>query len=236
MPVLATTKAVETEIPEERSCYECNECIREDEKCRSSLSTENKIDYANCVTSMQNFFILKWKGLEVKSILHLVYTHYSPHKGKGTSLRNGWPSVCDSNGKYGSEKSCHYRKQKSYQKVIWSCPRDTGTCLKSLLGIKRNQFSSVAQSCATPCDPTNHSTPGLPVHHKLPEFAQTHAHRVGDAIQPSHRLLSPSPPAPNPSQHQGLFQWVNSSLEVAKVLEFQLQHQSFQWTPRTDLL
>ena len=79
------------------------------------------------------------------------------------------------------------------------------------------QFSSVAQSCPTLCDPMNCSTPGLPVHHKLPEFTQTHAHRVGDAIQPSHPLSSPSPPAPNPSQHQGLFQWVNSSHEVAKI-------------------
>ena len=67
------------------------------------------------------------------------------------------------------------------------------------------QFSSVAQSCPTLCDPMNHSTPGLPVHHQLPEFAQTHAHRVGDAIQPSHPLLSASSPALNPSQHQGLF-------------------------------
>ena len=98
------------------------------------------------------------------------------------------------------------------------------------------QFSPAAQMCLTLCDPMNCSTPGLPVHHKLPEFTQTHAHRVGDAIQPSHPLSSPPPPAPNPSQHQGLFQWVNSSNEVAKVLEFQLQHQSFQWTPRTDLL
>ena len=79
------------------------------------------------------------------------------------------------------------------------------------------QFSSVAQSCPTLCDPMNRSTPGLPVHHQLPDFTQTHAHRVGDAIQPSHPLSSP-PPAPNPSQHQGLFQWVNSSHEVAKVL------------------
>ena len=74
--------------------------------------------------------------------------------------------------------------------------------------------------------------PGHPVHHQLPEFTQTHIHWVGDAIQPSHPLLSSSPPAPNPSQNQGLFQWVNSSHEVAKILEFQLQHQSFQWTPR----
>ena len=82
----------------------------------------------------------------------------------------------------------------------------------------------------------NRSMSGLTVHHQLPEFTQTHAHRVGDAIHPPHPLSSPSPPAPNPSQHQGLFQWVNSSHEIAKVLEFQLQHQSFQWTPRTDLL
>ena len=84
------------------------------------------------------------------------------------------------------------------------------------------QFSSVAQSCPTLCDPMNHSTPGLPVHHQLQEFTQTHVHRVGDAIQPSHPLSSPSPPAHNPSQHQSLFQWVNSLHEVAKVLEFQL--------------
>ena len=99
-----------------------------------------------------------------------------------------------------------------------------------------HQFSSVAQWCPTLCDPMNHSKPGLPVHHQLLEFTQIHVHWVGDAIQPSHSLSSPSPPAPNPSQHQGLFQWVNSSHEVAKVLEFQLQHQSSQWTPRSDLL
>ena len=98
------------------------------------------------------------------------------------------------------------------------------------------QFSSASQSCPTLCNSMNRSTPGLPVHHQLPEFTQTHIHRVGDAIQPSHPLLFPSPPAPNPSQHQSLFQWVNSSHEVAKVLEFQLQHQSFQWIPRIDLL
>ena len=85
-----------------------------------------------------------------------------------------------------------------------------------------DQIRSVAQSCPTLCDPMNCSTPGLPVHHQLPEFTQTHVHRVSDAIQPSHSLLSPSPPAPNPSQHQSLFQGVNSSHEVAKVLEFEL--------------
>ena len=72
--------------------------------------------------------------------------------------------------------------------------------------IQSHQFSSVTQLCPTLCDPMNHSTPGLPVHHKLLEFTQTHVHRVSDAIQPSHPLPSPSPPAPNPSQHQSLFQ------------------------------
>ena len=81
------------------------------------------------------------------------------------------------------------------------------------------QFSSVTQLCPTLCDPMNRSTPGLPVHHHLPEFTQIHVHWVSDAIQPSHPQSSPSPPAPNPSQHQGLFQWVSSSHEVAKVLE-----------------
>ena len=85
-----------------------------------------------------------------------------------------------------------------------------------------DQFSSVAQSCLTLWDPMNHTTPGLPVHHQLLEFTETHVHQVSDAIQLSHHLSSPSPPAPNPSQHQSLFQWVNSSHEVAKVLEFQL--------------
>ena len=80
------------------------------------------------------------------------------------------------------------------------------------------------------------STPGFPVHHQLLEPTQTHVHHVGDAIQPSHCLLSPSPPTFNISQHQGLFQWVSSSHQVAKVLEFQLQHQSFQWIFRTDFL
>ena len=97
-------------------------------------------------------------------------------------------------------------------------------------------MSSVAQLCPTLCDPMDYSMSGFPDHHQLPNFAQTHVHRVSDAIQPSHPLLSPSPPALNLSQHQGLFKSVSSSHEVARVLEFELQHQSFQWIPRTDLL
>ena len=108
-------------------------------------------------------------------------------------------------------------------------------CSTSLI-ISSVQFSSVTQSCPTLCDPMNRSTPGLPVHHQLPEFMQTHVHQVSDAIQPSHPLSSPFLPAPNPSQHQSLFQWVNSSHEVAKVLEFQLQHPSLHRNPRAELL
>ena len=97
-----------------------------------------------------------------------------------------------------------------------------------------DQFTSISQSCPTLFDPMDCSMLGLPVHHQLAELAQTHVHRVSDAIQPSHPLLSPSPPAFNFSQHQGLFQWVSYLHQVVKVLEF--QHQSFQWAPRTDLL
>ena len=82
------------------------------------------------------------------------------------------------------------------------------------------QLNSVAQLCPTLCNPMNRSMPGLPVHHQLLEFNQTHVHQVGDATQPSHPLSSPSPPAANPSQHQGLFQWVNSLHEVAKYWSF----------------
>ena len=100
------------------------------------------------------------------------------------------------------------------------------------------QFSSVQSLSHVWLFVTSWTTamPGLPVHHQLPEFTQIHVHQVGDAIQPSHPMSSPSPPALNLSQHQGLFKWVSSSHQVAKLLEFQLQHQSFQWTPRTDLL
>ena len=108
-----------------------------------------------------------------------------------------------------------------------------------------NQFSSspkavsccsVTQLYPTLCDPMNCKTPGLPVHHQIPELAQTHVHWVSDAIQPSHFLSSPSPPAFNLSQHQGLSQWVSSSHQVTKVLELQLQRQSFQWIFRVDFL
>ena len=106
----------------------------------------------------------------------------------------------------------------------------------SKLRMSALQFSSVTQSCLTLCSPMDCSTPGLPVHHQLPEPTQTHVHSVSDAIQPSHSRSSPFPPVFDFSQHQGLFQWTGSSHQVAKVLEFQLKHQSFQWIFRTDFL
>ena len=110
-----------------------------------------------------------------------------------------------------------------------------GNYIKKYL-VLSDQFSSVTQSCPTLCNPIDCSMPGLPVHHQLPELTQTHVHWVGDAIQSSHPLSSPSPPTLNLSQHQCLFQWVNSSHEVVKVLELQLQHHSFQRNPRADPL
>ena len=97
-------------------------------------------------------------------------------------------------------------------------------------------FCSVTQSCLTLCNPMDHIMPGLPVHHQLPKFTQTHVHWIGDTIQPSHPLSSPFPTAFNLSQHRGLFKWASSLHQVAKVLEFQVQNQSFQWIIRTDFL
>ena len=111
---------------------------------------------------------------------------------------------------------------------LWSTVKRNWSFLISV------QFSSVSQSCPTLWNPMDCSTPGFPVHHQLLEFTQTHVHWISDAIQPSHPLSFPSAPAFNLSQHQGLFQWVSSSNQVAKVLEFQLQHQSFQWKFRVD--
>ena len=109
--------------------------------------------------------------------------------------------------------------------------------------IQSVQFSSVTWLCPALCDPVDCSTPGFPVHYQLLEPTQTYVHWAGDAIQLSHplsspspHLSSPSPPAFNLSQQQGLFQWVNSSHQMAKVLKFQLQHQSCQWIFRTDFL
>ena len=115
----------------------------------------------------------------------------------------------------------HWLANFFYHCINWEAPRATA------------QSSSVTQSCLILCNPMNCNTPGFPVHHQLPDLPQTHVNRVGDAIQPSHPLSTHSP-AFNLSQHQGLFQWGNSSHQLVKVLEFQLQHQYFQWIFRID--
>ena len=149
-----------------------------------------------------------------------------------------------------SQKDAQQKEMATHSDILtWRTSMDRGAWWVKTIGSQRVghkwsdlaqnwhiQFCSVTQLCLTLCDPMNRSTPGLPVHHQLPEATQTHVHWVGDAIQPSHPLSSPSPPALNLSQHQGLYTWVSSLHQVAKVLEFQFQHQSFQWTPGTDLL
>ena len=161
---------------------------------------------------------------------HLLLSHFivsdsvRAHRWQPTRLPHPWDSPSKNTG-----VGCHFLLQcvkvKSESEVTQSCPTlsdpmDHSLPGSSIHGIfqarvlewgatafsRRTPLSLVAQLCPTPCNPMNRSTPGLPVHHQLPEFTQTHAHRVGDAIQPSHPLSSPSPPAPNPSQHQGLFQ------------------------------
>ena len=119
---------------------------------------------------------------------------------------------------------------------IVSCSLTLATSIIMYLGVKLLQYSSVTQSHPTLCDLMDCSRPGFPVHHQLPELAQIHVHWVGDTIQSSHPLASFSPPAFNLSYHQGLFKSVSFSHQAAKVLKFQLQHQSFQWIFRTDFL
>ena len=121
-------------------------------------------------------------------------------------------------------------------KIKWLHKNGTLSERIAALYKKRIQHNIVTQSCPTFCDPVDCSTPGFPIHLWLWELAQTHVHQVSDAVQPSHPLSTPFPPAFNLSQHQGLFQGVSSSHQVAKVLEFQLQHQSFQWIFSTDFL
>ena len=123
-----------------------------------------------------------------------------------------------------------------FQLWTYHFPEETKVMTEILILKALYQFTSVTQSCPTLCSPMDCNTPGLPVQNQLPEFTQTHVCWVGDAIKPSHPLSFLSPPTFNLSQDQGLFKWVSSSHQVAKVLEFQLQHQSFQWIFRTDFL
>ena len=120
--------------------------------------------------------------------------------------------------------------------INWPKYREISLHYQCWTNIITVEFNSASQSCPTLCNPMDCSMSGFPVHHQLLELAQIHAHQVHAVIQPSHPLSSPSPPAFCFSQHQDLFQWVSSSHQMVKVLAFQLQHQSFQWIFRTDLL
>jgi len=157
------------------------------------------------------------------TVPHRLINHPPPHTHK-CSFNHHSSIIAKKKKKRVQVRLCFHCRQHGFNP--WSGNQNTTWCT----------VSSVAQSCPTLCDATDCSTPGLPVHRQLPELTQTHVHWVGDAIQPSHPLSSPSPPAFNLSQHQGLFQWVSSSHQVAKVLELQLQYQSFQRIFRTVLL
>ena len=147
-------------------------------------------------------------------------------------LKATYKTMLNSNGESGHPCLVpdHRENAFNFSPLIWDSPgKNTGVgCHFLLQCMKVKSESEITQSCPILCDPMNRSTPGLPVHHQGPESTQTHGCCVDDAIQPSHPLLSPSPPALNLSQHQGLFQRVNSLHQVAKVFEFQLQHQSLQ--------
>ena len=192
-----------------------------------------------------------WDLLREVTIVFITFTIVWPHVNsrKGTQLHpstENWIkdllSMVLPIRKDPVPPSVSLSHQKALISLLYFCIR--GQTDWKLPSQKTNQSNHIDHSSVSSvqslshvrlCDPMNRCTAGLPVYHQLPEFTQTHVHRVGDTIQPPHPLLSPSPPAANPSQHQGLFQWVSCSHEVAKVLEFQLQHQSFQWTPSTDL-
>ena len=186
-----------------------------------------------------------------------IWTDTDDHRGEMTLRDLGEASNSQARG---SLRLLEGNQEKGLQLILpaepsegeWPCPQLTSGLLASRT--EREYISavpshpvcspllqkvcccSVAQSCPTLWDPMDCSTPGFPVLHYLPEFAKTHVHWVNDAIQPSHPLSSCSPPAFNLSQHQGLFQWVDCSHQVAKVLELQLQHQSLRWIFRVDFL
>ena len=181
-----------------------------------------------------NFGASYWNWIEPCGAPRLRRLSVSPFLGN--RLQPPWPSL-SSKGQTGTVAN-QGRGRRSQETVVqpWGWLQEIHIIvslsspaeLKSLTNGRYSvQFSSIGQLCLTLCDPMDCNTPGIPVHHQLLEFTQTHVHWVGDAIQSSHPLSSPSPPAFNLSQHQRLFKWVSSLHQVAKVLEFHLQHQSF---------
>ena len=183
---------------------------------------------------------------KISWVCNLSPSPWSPDNSLDLLLHNLFPLL-----RMGEELTVGWKEVWSFRDRHFLGPSDFSGCRK--VGVGRGQVtirnhyyvnitgklpsvSSVTQSWLTFCDPMDCSTPDFPVHHELPELAQTHIHWVGDALQSSHPLSSPSPPAFNLSQYQGLFKWVSSSHQVAKVLELQLKYQYFQWIFRTGLL
>ena len=177
-----------------------------------------------CILTLKLITLLKYSFYQFSSVAQSCLTFCDP-------MDRSTPLFSVHHHSWSLLKLISFESVISYNHLILCHPLLLSSIFPSIRVFSASQFfsfssvqlSSVPQSCPTLCDPMNHSTPGLHVHHQLPEFTQTLVHRVGDAIQPSHPLSSPSSPTPNPSQHQGLFQRVNSSHEMAKVLQFQLQ-------------
>ena len=184
------------------------------------LGWNNMSAYLFCLTSW-----LPLKGRESGSCSRLYL--YLQHMAAHSLYMHWWDHVKSQEEMLKASRKSLYDLQTS-----WKGHKDEKKSPLSLSIL--NSISSATQSCLTLSDSMNCSISGIPVHHQLPEFTQTEVHWVGDYIQPSHPLSSPSPPALNLSQNQGLFQWVSSLHQVAKVLAFQLQYQSFQWIFRTD--
>ena len=187
-------------------------CIRWPKYCSFSFSISPSNEYAGLIS-----FRIDWFDLAVQGIVKSLLQH---HSLKASAL---W---CSAFFKF-QFSHLYMTTGKTIALTIWTF---VGKVMFLVFNLLSRFVSSVQFSCSvmSVCNTVNCSTPGLPVHQQLPEFTQTHVHWVDDAIEPSHPLSSPSPPAFNLSQHQGLFKWVSSLHQLTKVLESQLQHQSFQ--------
>ena len=197
--------------------------------CVHAQSVESCLTLCNPMDCSPPGFSVHWNfQARILEWVTIPFVRGSPPSGiePTTSAPTGGFFTTEPLGKYPSAST--YKRQLLIFPILYFLCLLLAFSIKKEIKLPNLPFSSVAQSCLTLCSPMDCSTLGFPVHHQLPELAQTHVHQVSDAIQPSHPLSTSSPPAFNLSQHQGLFQGVSSSHQVAKVLEFQHQHQSFQ--------